>query len=207
VGYADPDEQREYQRVWNAERRAAWFADKSCLQCGSTERLELDHIDPSTKVSHSVWSWKLARRLVELAKCQPLCHDCHLAKTALARMPAHGKVSRYDRHKCRCALCRSAKKLASARYRKPRVSAGRASKATATPFLAPVIILRPERVTKPSFVNTQEVAKMLGLSVPDFRRVIETGRFPRPHKSTANGPLWRIKVVEGFMGDEDELAA
>jgi hypothetical protein len=44
--------------------------------------LELDHVDPALKVSHRVWSWARERREAELAKCQVLCHDCHVAKTA-----------------------------------------------------------------------------------------------------------------------------
>ena len=48
--------QRAYQREWMARRRAAWFADKSCVRCGSTERLEIDHVDRSTKVTHALWS-------------------------------------------------------------------------------------------------------------------------------------------------------
>lgn len=32
------------------------------------------------KINHRVWSWAEARREAELAKCQILCHDCHVAK-------------------------------------------------------------------------------------------------------------------------------
>lgn len=75
------DYQRTYQREWRAQRRADWFADKACAVCGSTDRLELDHIDPSQKVSSALWSWAEERRLAELAKCQVLCHDHHVEKT------------------------------------------------------------------------------------------------------------------------------
>jgi hypothetical protein len=63
------------------------MADKCCVRCGSTEDLELDHIDPSTKHSESkntsglIWSWCTERREAELAKCQILCKSCHLTKT------------------------------------------------------------------------------------------------------------------------------
>ena len=63
---------REYKRRWAAARRAEWMAGKSCVQCGSTQSLEVDHIDPTLKVTHSVWSWSIPRRTVELAKCQVL---------------------------------------------------------------------------------------------------------------------------------------
>lgn len=72
----------KYQKSWLAARRAAYFSDKQCVRCSSTTRLELDHIDPTTKVSSRIWSWKESRRLAELAKCQVLCHRCHKDKSA-----------------------------------------------------------------------------------------------------------------------------
>lgn len=79
--YADPAQQREYQRLWRQRRRAAYFADKACVVCGSTDNLELDHLDPTQKVSHKIWSWSEQRRLVELVKCQVLCRPCHAEKS------------------------------------------------------------------------------------------------------------------------------
>ena len=75
--------QREYQRKWKAARRASWFEGKCCVKCGSTDRLEIDHIDPKTKVSNQIWTWSKHRRDEELGKCQILCHACHLKKTAV----------------------------------------------------------------------------------------------------------------------------
>ena len=101
---------REYKRRWVAARRAEWMADKSCVQCGTTQSLEVDHIDPTQKVAHRIWSWAIPRRNAELAKCQVLCTEHHKAKTRADRpMPAHGTISRYGGiHKCRCNLCRRA---------------------------------------------------------------------------------------------------
>ncbi len=63
--------------------REVWFqANGPCRQCGSSERLELDHIEEGTKVSHTVWSWEPIKRAAELAKCQVLCYFCHKKKTA-----------------------------------------------------------------------------------------------------------------------------
>lgn len=73
--------QREYVRQWVASRRAAWFADKVCVDCGTEENLQLDHVDPSQKVSHSIWSWSQVRRDVETAKCEVRCQPCHVVKT------------------------------------------------------------------------------------------------------------------------------
>jgi len=101
----------EYKRNWVAARRAEWMADKFCLVCGTTQDLEVDHIDPAQKVSHRIWSWAIPRRNAELAKCQILCKAHHLEKTLAQRpKPEHGTVSRYSSkvHKCRCDLCRRA---------------------------------------------------------------------------------------------------
>ena len=89
---ATKEEQREYQRKWVAKRRADFFADKECIRCGSHEDLELDHVDPSQKISHNIWSWSEHRRLTEIAKCQILCHDCHVTKSQ-----ENGDVARGER--------------------------------------------------------------------------------------------------------------
>jgi hypothetical protein len=102
---------REYKRNWVAARRGEWMADKSCVVCGTTKDLEVDHIDPTQKVAHRIWSWAIERRNAELAKCQVLCKAHHLEKTLAQRpKPEHGTVSRYSSkvHKCRCDLCRKA---------------------------------------------------------------------------------------------------
>lgn len=80
--YKDPAIQRAYMRQWIADRRAAFFAGKVCAECGNTKNLELDHEDPSVKITHRIWSWAEARREAELAKCRPLCKDCHDIKSA-----------------------------------------------------------------------------------------------------------------------------
>jgi len=90
--YADPAVQREYQRQWAARRRAEYFIDKSCVVCGSTDRLELDHVDPAMKVSHSIWSWSKGRRDAELAKCQILCKTHHQIKTKENLEYSHGEA-------------------------------------------------------------------------------------------------------------------
>lgn len=80
--YKDPDKQREFGRRWTAARRKEWFdANGPCVDCGSWENLELDHVDARLKVSHNVWSWREERRLAELAKCVVRCHTDHVEKT------------------------------------------------------------------------------------------------------------------------------
>ena len=106
MAYKDPDKQREFARKWLAQRRSEYLSDKRCVKCGSTTDLEIDHIDPSTKVSHRVWSWSAERRAIELAKCQVLCRKCHDEKTAVdqGHPGGHGSRSSYLKG-CRCALC------------------------------------------------------------------------------------------------------
>lgn len=94
MGYSDPAKQRAYAREWMRKRRAAFFDGKQCVRCGSTERLELDHVDPLQKTTHCVWSWSQKRRDEELAKCQVLCHDCHFAKTA-SELPFMGPYLKF----------------------------------------------------------------------------------------------------------------
>lgn len=81
--YADrQDYQREYQRGWVKSRRQKWIdANGPCKACGSSENLEVDHVDPIRKVSHRIWSWTAERREKELRKCQVLCRPCHRKKT------------------------------------------------------------------------------------------------------------------------------
>lgn len=101
----------KYKREWVAARRAEWMAGKSCVICGTTQDLEVDHIDPEMKVAHRIWSWAIPRRNAELAKCQVLCKAHHLEKTLAQRpTPEHGTISRYTSkvHKCRCDLCKRA---------------------------------------------------------------------------------------------------
>ena len=82
MSYKDKNKQREYTKNWIASRRKAWLKENDpCKNCGSWENLELDHIDPSKKVDHKVWSWSEKRRLEELSKCQVLCHRCHKVKS------------------------------------------------------------------------------------------------------------------------------
>ncbi len=86
---------RKYQRSWVAKRRNEWIAANGpCALCGSWDRPEVDHIDPTQKKMEParVWGLSLAKRLEELAKCQVLCHKCHAKKSALERH----QFGRYD---------------------------------------------------------------------------------------------------------------
>jgi 5-methylcytosine-specific restriction endonuclease McrA len=89
-----------------------------CVVCKAKENLEVDHTDPTQKLSHRLWSWTQERREAELAKCQVLCEECHKNKTAASYNPIkHGTNSAYTGLKCRCLACRNAHRLANAIYR------------------------------------------------------------------------------------------
>ena len=111
--YRNRETQKGYQRQWIAKRRSDWLADNGpCIVCRSTEKLEVDHIDPLEKETHRVWSWSVARRDVELRKCQVLCSECHKAKTYKNQNYGLHGVSRY-RAGCRCDVCKECKSVHS----------------------------------------------------------------------------------------------
>lgn len=99
-----------------------------CARCGSTDRLETDHIDRTTKAMGiaDMLSHSMPKLLVELEKCQLLCGEHHLEKTREAGdntgggrnklpIPPHGSGARYNMpNGCRCPRCREAKRI----YRK-----------------------------------------------------------------------------------------
>lgn len=115
MGYQNREKQREYQRRWMAERRAAYFADKCCAWCGATDELHLHHVDPSKKTSHNIWGWSEARRLEEIAKCIVLCCDCHQRAHAEARRVESelrypcGTIQAFWRG-CKCRPCMDARR-------------------------------------------------------------------------------------------------
>ncbi len=124
VPYKDAAKQREYARLWIARRRAEYMADKACLDCGATEQLEIDHVDPTQKVSHRIWSWSAARRSAELAKCVVRCRECHLKRTVAQRsIPLiHGTANAYNKKACRCDECKAFQRE---RFRARRAGRGR----------------------------------------------------------------------------------
>src|ERR1700722_14236875 len=109
--FKNPAKQNEYQREWYAARRAKGIESLGgkCVQCGATEELEFDHIDPAIKWKHRIWSYSWKRITEELAKCQLLCADCHAKKTIAFISTAGGTWKcRKNHHKkgCGCRSCR-----------------------------------------------------------------------------------------------------
>ena len=79
----------EYMKVYLAERYASRRAQATaslggaCAHCGETERLDFDHVDPTTKVNRiaKLLLGPMIKLQAELAKCQLLCKPCHIDKT------------------------------------------------------------------------------------------------------------------------------
>lgn len=84
-------------------RREAWLKEHGpCCECGSSENLEVDHVDKATKFTHRIWSYCDAKRTAELDKCRVLCRTCHQKRHA-EENKKHG-YAQY-RKGCRCAFC------------------------------------------------------------------------------------------------------
>lgn len=64
-------------------KEAKEYLGGCCVVCGTTENLEFDHVDPTTKeftISHG-WSLSAERFWIEVNKCQLLCREHHSDKT------------------------------------------------------------------------------------------------------------------------------
>lgn len=100
---------------WDTRRKAG--IEKlggKCVKCGATERLDFDHVDPSTKSFTIGRKTSCSEKLFEeeLAKCQLLCKTCHEEKSLTDRetvsaKSSHGTLSSY--RYCKCDVCKAAK--------------------------------------------------------------------------------------------------
>lgn len=85
----DPTAYNSYMRDYMLRRyharRELMFErlGRACISCGSTDELEADHIDASTKSFPvaKLWSVSLVRFIEEIDKCQILCRPCHITKS------------------------------------------------------------------------------------------------------------------------------
>ena len=111
---------RNYQRLKYQERRNRFISSMGgvCTQCGCAENLVFDHVDPDSKVmevSRMMPKYSDSEVAKELNKCQLLCQECHIKKTALENSgrPAwnagtaktHGSYYGVYTLKCRCPEC------------------------------------------------------------------------------------------------------
>lgn len=107
---------REYLLERYYEQREVMFeylGGKKCNLCGTEQGdFEFDHIDRNQKSFNVSALWgeeKFKEVLKELDKCQVLCSNCHIAKTAIElggeRGWTHGTTYGWMKKKCRCPEC------------------------------------------------------------------------------------------------------
>lgn len=116
----EPERNSDYLKRRYAEQKTAFHAylGDACARCGTTDDLQIDHVDPSKKsfpVS-KLWPRKdLTLVYKELDKCQLLCRTHHEEKTAeehrLSREGTftHGTLYAWQKKKCLCEDCIAAK--------------------------------------------------------------------------------------------------
>jgi 5-methylcytosine-specific restriction endonuclease McrA len=97
MAYKNKEKQREYQLKWITKRRSDWIKSQGgeCAECGSSDQLEVDHIDPKTKKWNpaQIWSRNQSSRDKELEKCQVLCYECHNTKSSAHKSIIHRGTS------------------------------------------------------------------------------------------------------------------
>jgi len=127
--YKNIEEQREYDKRWRAERRTQWINEQGgkCVDCDSTEQLEIDHVDYKLKACNvaTLWSRKKDIRDKELVKCVVRCNACHMLKTIEENKEKYtiyhdcGTYAKYKRG-CKCQDCKSANNEYQRINRRPR---------------------------------------------------------------------------------------
>lgn len=113
------DKNKEYMkkyllnRYYKRKKEGRNILGNKCNKCGSTIKLEFDHVNPNDKsfTICELWGVSHDRFIKEIKKCQILCKDCHQQKTRedLGQQDArktHGTLSSY--RYCKCDLCKKA---------------------------------------------------------------------------------------------------
>lgn len=91
MSYADPIKQKEYQRLWIAERKKFLKTrlGNRCVDCGTNVDLEFDHVDQKSKkftVMQNITK-SLDVLIEEVDKCELRCKPCHLKRSKTQPRP------------------------------------------------------------------------------------------------------------------------
>ena len=100
-------------RYYERRKRIVEYLGGECVNCKSTEKLEIDHKSEKNFNVAQIWSCKWDKVVKEISLCQLLCYSCHKDKH---RTKEHGTLSMY--RYCKCEECRSAATKYVRNYRK-----------------------------------------------------------------------------------------
>ena len=117
------EQYNEYMRVYMLERyhrrrrEGREFLGGVCVDCGTTEDLEFDHVDRESKefMISGMSSCSEARFWAEVRKCVLRCKTCHYARTAQQLGVEHGGGASGKKN-CPCASCKARKAEYMKRY-------------------------------------------------------------------------------------------
>ena len=116
----------QWRKDYYQKRKAMFVARLGgvCVECGTTEDLEIDHIDPSTKSFEILkcYDHKLDKVLSEVDKCQLLCKTHHKIKSDREASFEHGAGLTGKRF-CYCDLCKPLKRARMKTWRAERKQA------------------------------------------------------------------------------------
>ena len=127
-----------YMRTYNAQRYAKRRLEAiermggRCVDCGSVERLEFDHVrrEEKTFAVADILLGETGRLNEELSKCVLRCKSCHSQKTLLEDPKAvpHGGGAT-GKHRCRCEACVARKREYNINYQSTYTRRSRAKSA------------------------------------------------------------------------------
>lgn len=105
MGYLKNETREEYnsrynklmkQRYYDRRAKAIEMLGGKCVDCGTTEQLEFDHVDENKKlfvVTQKLVSGAWDKLTEEINKCVLRCQSCHAYHTAFQKLKAFDALS------------------------------------------------------------------------------------------------------------------
>tara|TARA_B100001059_G_C17339846_1_gene335334 strand:+ start:121 stop:501 length:381 start_codon:yes stop_codon:yes gene_type:complete len=90
--HRNPQKSSERNKKKREHKRAILYESlgNKCCQCGSTDRMEIDHINPLHKTTRqSVLSMGIEAAHAQIDNLQLLCYDCHRKRSTAQRKAAY----------------------------------------------------------------------------------------------------------------------